>query len=198
MSQLVSVCVTTAACLIVVIHFQISTARTSGDSSVPTHDDDDDDDDDNDDDDNDDDDDDDNNIKTDDDRGGGCEEEEEEEEEDDDDDNYDKGEANAGCRGGGGGGFSTSAGVGGGGGGGSPFPFQGSSSCIGVHLPLSSHLWLQEAVACDSGHTPVNRFGWRAKPGEGGRSGLKPSGEPDRGCLPKHAKTGPGGVSGQV
>ena len=58
-----------------------------------------------------------------------------------------------------------------------------------------SHLWLQEAVAYDSGHTAVNRLGWRAKRGEGSRSGLKPSGEPDRGCLPKHAKSGPGGVS---
>ena len=28
-------------------------------------------------------------------------------------------------------------------------------------------------------------------------SGLKPSGEPDRGCLPKHVKTGPDGVSGR-
>ena len=82
--------------------------------------------------------------------------------------------------------------------GGKPCPFQGSSSCIGVHLTLNSHLWLQEAVACDSGHTPVNRFGWQFKPGgEGSRLGLKPSGESDRGCLPKHAKTGPGGVSGR-
>ena len=46
-------------------------------------------------------------------------------------------------------------------------------------------------------HTRVNRLGWRAKPGEGSRSGLKPSGEPDRVCLPKHAKCGPGGVSGR-
>ena len=37
-------------------------------------------------------------------------------------------------------------------------------------------------------------FGRWAKPGEGSQSGLKPSGEPDRGCLPK---TGPGGVSGR-
>ena len=65
--------------------------------------------------------------------------------------------------------------------------------CSGDHLTLNSHLWLQEAVACDSGHTPVNRSGWRAKPGEGSQLGLKPSGEP--GCLHKHAKTGPGGVS---
>ena len=75
--------------------------------------------------------------------------------------------------------------------GGLAMSFHGSSTCIVVHLTLSSHLWLQEAVACDSGHTPVNRLGWRAKPGEGSRLGLKPSGEPDRGCPPKHAKTDP-------
>ena len=78
---------------------------------------------------------------------------------------------------------------------GASHPFQDSSSCIGVHLTLNSHLWLQEAVTCDSGHTPVNCLDWRAKPGEGSWLGLKASGEPDRGLLPKHAKTGPGGVS---
>ena len=40
----------------------------------------------------------------------------------------------------------------------------------------------------------MNCLSWRAKPREGSRLGLKPSGEPDRGCLTKHAKTGPGGV----
>ena len=38
-------------------------------------------------------------------------------------------------------------------------------------------------------------LGWGAKPGEGNQSSPKPSGEPDRGYLPKHAKTGYGGVS---
>ena len=73
--------------------------------------------------------------------------------------------------------------------------FQGSSSCNGVHLTLNSHLLLQEAVACGSGHTPVNRLGWQAKPGEGSQLSLKLSSEPDRGCLPQHANTGPSGVS---
>ena len=42
---------------------------------------------------------------------------------------------------------------------------------------------------------PLNWLGWGATPGEGSQSGLKPSNEPDRGYLPKHAKTGYGGVS---
>ena len=37
-------------------------------------------------------------------------------------------------------------------------------------------------VACDSGHSQVNRLGWWDKPEEGSRSGLKSSDEPDRGC----------------
>ena len=86
----------------------------------------------------------------------------------------------------------------------------GSTSSGGLAMSFSGQLVLhwsppdtqlssvaQEAVACDSGHTPVNCLGWRAKPGVGSQLGLKPSGEPDRGCLPKHAKTGPGGVSGR-
>ena len=52
-------------------------------------------------------------------------------------------------------------------------PFQDNSSFIEGHLTLNSHLWLQEAVVSDSGLTLVNRFGWRAKPGEG----LKSSGD---------------------
>ena len=75
-------------------------------------------------------------------------------------------------------------------GGGEPCPFSGQFS-----LTLNSHLWLQEAVECDSSHTPANRFGWRDRRGEGSRSGLKPSGETDGGYPPKHAKTGPGGQS---
>ncbi|KAI8501811.1 hypothetical protein Bbelb_202230 [Branchiostoma belcheri] len=44
-----------------------------------------------------------------------------------------------------------------------------------------------------SGHTPGNRFGRRAKPGEGSRLGRKPSGESlSWECLSQHAKTGPG------
>ena len=71
----------------------------------------------------------------------------------------------------------------------------GSASGIGVHLTLNSHLWLQEAVACGSGHTPVNHLGWRVN--QVRVAGQKPSGVPDRGCLSKHAKTGPGVVSGR-
>ena len=59
-------------------------------------------------------------------------------------------------------------------------------------IPLGTQLSPVAPRSCSmrSGHTPVTALAGGLNQVEGSRSGLKPSGEQTRDCLPMHVKTG--------